>query len=105
MKYIKNNFINSFSFNFEGREINCNANDTVASALLASGEIVFRYTPKSGSSRGPYCMMGACFDCLLEIDDIPNRQACLTKAKAGMRVKRQSSLANLGSTDPSMDSK
>ena len=102
MKHIENNFKNSFTFIFEGREINCNTNDTVASALLASGEIIFRYTPKSGSSRGPYCMMGVCFDCLLEIDGIPNRQACLIKATAGMRVKRQTSLADLGPTDSSM---
>jgi len=34
-------------------------------------------------------MMGACFDCLVEIDGVPNRQACMTPARDGMRVKRQ----------------
>ena len=34
-------------------------------------------------------MMGACFDCLAEIDGIPNRQSCMVEVRHGMRIRRQ----------------
>jgi sarcosine oxidase subunit alpha len=33
--------------------------------------------------------MGVCFDCLVTIDGVGNRQACLVPARAGMRVETQ----------------
>jgi D-hydroxyproline dehydrogenase subunit gamma len=59
---------------------------TVAAALLALGYKANRTSPVSGSPRGPYCMMGVCFECLVEIDGIPNRQGCLTEVQPEMRV-------------------
>ena len=50
---------------------------SVAAALLAAGVQRFRATPVSGAPRAPYCMMGACFECLVEIDGMPSRQSCL----------------------------
>jgi len=32
--------------------------------------------------------MGVCFDCLVEIDGVPNRQGCMTTVQDGMRVRR-----------------
>ena len=60
--------------------------DSVAAALLAAGAVAFRATPISGAPRGPFCMMGVCFDCLVEIDGRPNEQACMTAIAPGMRV-------------------
>lgn len=74
---------------FAGRPLACRAGESVAAALLAAGEIDFRTTPVGGTTRGPYCMIGSCFDCLVEIDGIANRQACLTEVREGMRVRRQ----------------
>jgi sarcosine oxidase subunit alpha len=34
-------------------------------------------------------MMGVCFDCLVEIDGVGNRQACLAPLREGMAVARQ----------------
>jgi len=61
--------------------------DTVAAALLAAGRTVFRTTPVTGTARGPYCLMGMCFDCLVTIDGVPNRQACLELVAPGMRIE------------------
>jgi class 3 adenylate cyclase len=61
---------------------------TAAAAVLLHGSTC-RTTPVSGSARAPYCMMGVCFDCLMEIDGTPNRQACLTPVAEGMRINRQ----------------
>ena len=38
----------------------------------------------SGEKRAPYCLMGTCFECLMEIDGIANRQACMTIVAEGM---------------------
>src|SRR4051812_29861557 len=72
-------------FSYEGREIVARPGDSVAAALLAAGETSLRATPVSGAPRAPYCMMGVCFDCLMDIDGVGNRQACLTPATAGLQ--------------------
>jgi D-hydroxyproline dehydrogenase subunit gamma len=61
---------------------------SVAAALLLLGAFA-RTTGNSGSTRAPYCMMGVCHDCLVEIDGEPNRQACMVEAEEGMQVRRQ----------------
>lgn len=82
-------------FDFEGRSITAAAGLSVAAALLVAGVIEFRSTPASGSKRGPYCMMGACFDCLVEIDARDNQQACMTLIRAGMQVRRMRGAAGV----------
>lgn len=59
--------------------------DTVAAALLASGRWIFRLD-QAGAARGPFCLMGACQECLVEIDGVPNRRACLLLVAPGMRI-------------------
>ena len=76
-------------FDFEGESFEARAGDSVAAALLANGVLVFRTTPVTGASRGPWCLIGNCHDCLVEVDGEPNRQACMTEIRAGMRVRRQ----------------
>jgi predicted molibdopterin-dependent oxidoreductase YjgC len=34
-------------------------------------------------------MMGVCFECLMEIDGVANRQACLVPVTEGMQIRRQ----------------
>jgi predicted molibdopterin-dependent oxidoreductase YjgC len=34
-------------------------------------------------------MMGTCFECLMEIDGVQNRQTCMVTVADGMIVKRQ----------------
>ena len=77
------------TIDFEGRKIEARIGDTVAAAVLAAEPGHTRTTPVSGSQRLPYCMMGVCFDCLMEIDGVPNRQACLISVVDGMSVRRQ----------------
>ena len=79
----------AIAFDFEGTTFEACAGDTVAAALLANGILVFRTTPVSGAARGPWCLIGNCHECLVEIDGEPNRQACMVEAQAGMRVRRQ----------------
>lgn len=72
---------------------------SVAAALLAAGVSRFRATPVSGAPRAPFCMMGACFECLVEIDGVPSRQACMVEVKAGMRIHSQEGARDLPPAD------
>ncbi len=74
----------------DGRPFAARDGDTVAATLLAAGAAACRTTPVSGAARGPFCMMGVCFDCLVTIDGRPNQQGCLVPVRAGMRIERQS---------------
>jgi predicted molibdopterin-dependent oxidoreductase YjgC len=73
----------------DGREIRARDGDTVAAALLAAGIKHIRTTPVSGQPRAPYCLMGVCFDCLVTIDGVGSRQACLVPVREGMSVETQ----------------
>jgi predicted molibdopterin-dependent oxidoreductase YjgC len=88
---------------FEGQPLSARGGDTVAAALLADGHWQFRTTPVSGAARGPFCMMGVCFDCLVEIDGVANRQACMVEVREGMRVRRQRGAVDLGADDSAID--
>jgi predicted molibdopterin-dependent oxidoreductase YjgC len=74
---------------FDGQAVPARPGDSVAVALLAAGITTTRTTPVSGAPRGPFCMMGACFDCLSIVDGRPNVQTCMTPVREGMRVQRQ----------------
>ena len=73
----------------DGRAVTARAGDTVAATLLANGIDHCRTTPVSGAPRAPYCLMGVCFDCLVTIDGVGSRQACLVPARDGMTVETQ----------------
>jgi hypothetical protein len=73
----------------EGRAVHVPQGASAAAAVLLAGLSSIRDTAISGSGRAPYCLMGVCFDCLAEIDGVPNRQSCLVPARPGMRIRRQ----------------
>jgi D-hydroxyproline dehydrogenase subunit gamma len=73
----------------EGRTVHVPAGASAAAAVIMAGLRNIRETPVEGSERAPYCMMGVCFDCLAEIDGVPNRQSCMVEARPGMRIRRQ----------------
>ena len=86
----------TLSFHFDGRPMIARAGDTVAAALLANGVSACRETPVSGAARGPYCMMGICFECLVVIDGVGNRQGCLVPVAEGMQVEIQKGKREIG---------
>jgi sarcosine oxidase subunit alpha len=80
----------------EGRKFIVREGDTVAAALLSSGIDARRSTAVSGAPRLPYCMMGVCFDCLVTVDGVGNRQGCLVPVASGMRIEIQKGKRELG---------
>jgi len=81
-------------FTLNGAPASAPAGVTVAAALLAHSGEWTRQTVK-GAPRTAYCMMGVCFDCLVEVDGTPNTQACMTLLREGMSVRRQTGLRDL----------
>ncbi len=72
---------------FDGTPLSLPAGANLAAALLAAGIGEFRRTPVSGAPRAPFCMMGACFDCLVEIDGVV-RQACMLDVREGLIISK-----------------
>ena len=81
--------LTTLSFTVDGTSIRARTGDTVAAAMLAAGLDHCRTTPVSGAPRAPYCLMGVCFDCLVTIDGVGSRQACLVPVREGMAVETQ----------------
>ncbi|MEX0713895.1 MAG: (2Fe-2S)-binding protein [Pirellulales bacterium] len=76
-------------FTFDGQSIQAYDGETIAAALLAAGVRALRTTAGRREPRGVFCNMGACFDCLVQVDGRSNIQACLTPVREGMRVESQ----------------
>jgi hypothetical protein len=79
----------TIAFRLDGQPATGRRGDTVAAALLASGLESCRRTAVGGGARGPFCMMGTCFDCLVTIDDVGNEQGCLVLLRPGMDIRTQ----------------
>jgi predicted molibdopterin-dependent oxidoreductase YjgC len=80
-----------FTFTLESEfgieEIDAYEGETIATALLASGQRFLRYTWVEGRPRGLFCAAGSCYDCLVEVDGRPNIRACSTEARPGIKVR------------------
>ena len=73
----------------DGLPVTAFEGESVAAALLASGRHRLRTTARLRESRGMYCGIGVCFDCVMTVDGIPNVRTCQTPVRAGMRIESQ----------------
>ncbi|WP_349963203.1 (2Fe-2S)-binding protein [Rhizobium sp. ZPR3] len=83
------------SFIFDGTEMQAQRGDMLATALLAAGVAHVRRSVVSGAPRAPFCLMGVCFECLVTVDGVQNRQACLVEVEDGMTVLSQQATSSL----------
>lgn len=74
-------------FTFDGQKIMAAQGMNVAAALLAHGIMTFRQNAVSQTGRGPFCLMGTCYECVVMVDGI-SVQACMTQVRAGLVVDR-----------------
>lgn len=71
---------------FDGEPISASLGASIAAALLASGRTGWR-TTRDGESRGLFCGIGVCFDCLVAVDGQSGQRACMIPLADGMRVE------------------
>ncbi|HKW99527.1 MAG TPA: 2Fe-2S iron-sulfur cluster-binding protein [Bryobacteraceae bacterium] len=85
----------TFTFEFEGKQIEAREGDSVASALYRAGRRIFTRSFKYHRPRGLLCVAGKCPNCLMDVDNTPNVRTCITPAKPGMRVRHQNAYPSL----------
>jgi NADPH-dependent 2,4-dienoyl-CoA reductase/sulfur reductase-like enzyme len=73
---------------FDGAPLEARPGEMLAAALTAAGHLDVRDT-RRGGRRGVFCGMGACQDCLVTVDGVPDQRACMTPVVPGMTVRRQ----------------
>jgi predicted molibdopterin-dependent oxidoreductase YjgC len=79
----------------DGQQLSVPAEVSVAAALMMAGVRRFSKRPVHGGARVPYCMMGVCFECVVDIDDRPACQACMTKVHLGMRISTRGAMSRV----------
>lgn len=77
----------TITFYYEDTPVSAHAGESVAAALLASGYTAIRQSHVSTTQRGPYCMMGACYECLVQHEG-KSVQACMLVALQGMHIRK-----------------
>lgn len=77
------------SITWQGETLTAEAGESLAAALLAAGVDSFRSHPRDRGPRGPYCLMGSCFECLVIVDGMPSVQACMTPVRDGLQAEPQ----------------
>lgn len=73
----------------DGEPIEAFEGEPIATALMAAGRRVLRYTNNRHEPRGIFCALGRCTDCMMTVDDQPNVRTCITPARDGMVVETQ----------------
>jgi len=93
---IKNSAIRAkaVSIMVDGKRIRAYENETVGMSILAAGKRTLARSIKFHRPRSMFCSTGTCHRCLMEIDGIPNRRACLTFVRDGMTIRSQNSFPN-----------
>jgi NADH dehydrogenase/NADH:ubiquinone oxidoreductase subunit G len=72
---------------FNGREIPAEPGQTVAAALIAAGIRSWRDTRRTGEPRGIFCGIGACYDCLVTINNGAPQRACVAPVTNGDTIE------------------
>ncbi len=71
----------------DGKSVSLPTGMNLATSLFGIGEMISRISPTSHQPCSPHCLMGVCFECMMEIDGV-QRQACLTEVQDGMVINR-----------------
>ncbi|HEY2277558.1 MAG TPA: (2Fe-2S)-binding protein [Streptosporangiaceae bacterium] len=80
------------SFTFDGTPMTAEVGQTVGAALLAAGIRSWRVTRSGGRPRGLFCGIGACFDCLVDLNGDRAVRACLVPVHEGDQVRTSASV-------------
>lgn len=63
---------------------------SIAAALIGEGRTSWRETRIRGEARGVFCGIGACFDCLVTVNEQRNIRACLETVRDGDVITTES---------------
>jgi sarcosine oxidase, subunit alpha len=83
------------TFSFETEAVEAFAGDTIGSALFAAGRRVFTRSFKYHRPRGLLCCSGACPNCMMQVDGVPNVRVCVEPVREGAQVRPQNVVGSL----------
>ncbi len=83
------NLAETVTIHLDGAAIAAPRGENLAAVLLSQGVLATGTAPVTRAPRGPYCMIGTCFGCLVEIEGVGDRRACLIPVLEGLRVRRR----------------
>jgi predicted molibdopterin-dependent oxidoreductase YjgC len=84
----------------DGQPMTGRNGEPIAAALMANGIDICRAMPDSGESRGVFCGVGRCSDCLMTVDGVLNVRTCVTPIVDGMRIETQHGLGHWEDDQP-----
>jgi predicted molibdopterin-dependent oxidoreductase YjgC len=84
----------------DGQPFTAREGESIVAALMANGIDICRAMPESGESRGPFCAVGRCSDCLMVVDGVLNVRTCITPVRSGMRIETQHGLGRWEDVQP-----
>jgi predicted molibdopterin-dependent oxidoreductase YjgC len=67
----------------DGRQLTGLHGQTIAGLALGNGLMSWRRTSVAGRSRGLFCGIGVCFDCLVTVNGQRDVRACQRRARDG----------------------
>jgi D-hydroxyproline dehydrogenase subunit gamma len=70
----------------DGFSLTAYAGENLAAALMASGVLRLRHSPRSAGPRGAFCLIGVCQECVVQVNGAL-RQACLVPIEQGLVVE------------------
>ncbi|MFC7051044.1 (2Fe-2S)-binding protein [Emcibacter nanhaiensis] len=72
-----------------GAPVTAYRGETLATVIMLSGDPACR-SDRDGQPRAPFCNMGVCYDCLVEIGPVGQARkvrACMTPVREGLEVR------------------
>lgn len=76
----------AITFTFDDQEIAAHDGETIAAALMRTGQVNIRTSPY-GEGSGVFCGMGICQECVVEVDG-KKVESCRTTVADGMTVRK-----------------
>ena len=74
------------TFRWNGKTLEAQDGECIATALFANGEHVFGHHARDGSPQGIFCANGQCAQCMVMADGLAVK-ACMEPVRAGMDVR------------------
>jgi sarcosine oxidase, subunit alpha len=89
-------------FQWNGQTVAAQPGDTVASALYRAGVRTFTHSYQHGRPRGLLCLTGACPNCMVNVDGVPNVRSCTLPVRSGLTVLAQNQNVYRGFDSPAV---
>lgn len=80
----------------DGQVVEARDGEPLAAVFLRLDDVHTRTSFPSATPRAPYCMMGVCFECVVNVEGAGTVRSCQQTVRAGMTVARADKMKRLG---------